>query len=202
MTISMEDVKLLREKTGAGIVDCKKALEEAKGNIEEAITILRKKGLAQAQKKSTRVTKEGVIGYYIHHNNKLASLVELRCETDFVARTEEFQKLAKNLSMQVAAYSPLYLKIEDIPPEKIEEEKNIYKEQLRVENKPDNVIEKIVEGKIKKYYEEVVLLEQPFINDEKKKVKDVIAETIAKVGENIVIGKFVRLQVGEEWIRA
>ncbi len=198
MTISMEDVRLLREKTGAGIVDCKKALEEAKGNIEEAITILRKKGVAQAQKKSARVTKEGTIGYYIHHNNKLASLVELRCETDFVARTEEFQKLAKNLSMQVAAYSPLYLKIEDIPPEKIEEEKNIYKEQLRVENKPDNVIEKIVEGKIKKYYEEVVLLEQPFINDEKKKVKDVIAETIAKVGENIVIGKFVRLQVGEE----
>ncbi len=198
MTISMEDVKLLREKTGAGIVDCKKALEEAKGNIEEAITILRKKGLAQAQKKSTRVTKEGVIGYYIHHNNKLASLVELRCETDFVAKTEEFQKLAKDLSMQVAAYSPLYLKIEDIPPEKIEEEKSIYKEQLKSENKPDNVIEKIVEGKIKKYYEEVVFLEQPFINDEKKKVKDVIAETIAKVGENIVIGKFIRLQVGEE----
>jgi elongation factor Ts len=198
MSISMEDVKKLREKTGAGIVDCKKALEEAKGNMEEAVDILRKKGLAQAQKKSSRTTKEGVIGFYIHHNNKLATLVELRCETDFVAKTEDFKRLAEDLSMQVAATGPKFVKIEDVPEDVINKEKEILREQLKNEKKPENVIEKIIEGRIQKFYEENVLLEQPFIKDDKKKIKELIAETITKTGENIQVGKFVRLQLGEE----
>lgn len=198
MSGTMEDVKKLREKTGAGIVECKKALEEAKGNMEEAIDILRKKGLAQAQKKSSRTTKEGVIGYYIHHNNKLASLVELRCETDFVAKTDDFLKLAEELSMQVAATGPKFVKIEDVPKEVINKEKEILKEQLKNEKKPENVIEKIIEGRIQKFYEEVVLMEQPFIRDDKKKIKELVAETIAKTGENIQIARFVRLQLGED----
>ncbi|MEJ5166798.1 MAG: translation elongation factor Ts [Thermoanaerobaculia bacterium] len=198
MSISMEDVKKLREKTGAGIVDCKKALEEAKGNMEEAIDLLRKKGLAQAQKKSSRTTKEGVIGYYIHHNNKLASLVELRCETDFVAKTDDFKKLAEELSMQVAATGPKFVKIEDVPEEVINKEKEIIREQLKNEKKPENVIEKIIEGRIQKFYEEAVLLEQPFIRDDKKKVKELIAEVTLKTGENIQVARFVRLQLGEE----
>lgn len=198
MSISMEDVKKLREKTGAGIVDCKKALEETKGNMEEAIDLLRKKGLAQAQKKSSRTTKEGVIGYYIHHNNKLATLVELRCETDFVAKTDDFKKLAEEISMQIAAMAPRFVKIEDVPEEVINKEKEIIKEQLKNEKKPENVIEKIIEGRIQKFYEETVLLEQPFIRDEKKKIKELIAEVIAKTGENIQVARFVRLQLGEE----
>lgn len=198
MSISMEDVKKLREKTGAGIVDCKKALEETKGNMEEAIDLLRKKGLAQAQKKSSRTTKEGVIGYYIHHNNKLASLVELRCETDFVAKTDDFKRLAEELSMQVAATGPKFVKIEDVPEEVINKEKEIIREQLKNEKKPENVIEKIIEGRIQKFYEEAVLLEQPFIRDDKKKIKELIAEVIAKTGENIQVARFVRLQLGEE----
>lgn len=198
MSISMEDVKKLREKTGAGIVDCKKALEETKGNMEEAIDLLRKKGLAQAQKKSSRTTKEGVIGYYIHHNNKLASLVELRCETDFVAKTDDFKKLAEELSMQVAATGPRFVKIEDVPEEVINKEKEIIREQLKNEKKPENVIEKIIEGRIQKFYEETVLLEQPFIRDDKKKIKELIAEVIARTGENIQVARFVRLQLGEE----
>lgn len=198
MSISMEDVKKLREKTGAGVVDCKKALEETKGNMEEAIELLRKKGLAQAQKKSSRTTKEGVIGYYIHHNNKLASLVELRCETDFVAKTDDFKRLAEDLSMQVAATGPRFVKIEDVPEEVINKEKEIIREQLKNEKKPENVIEKIIEGRIQKFYEEAVLLEQPFIRDDKKKIKELIAEVIAKTGENIQVARFVRLQLGEE----
>ncbi len=198
MSISMEDVKKLREKTGAGIVDCKNALEEAKGNMEVAVEILRKKGLAQAQKKSSRTTKEGVIGYYIHHNNKLATLVELRCETDFVAKTEDFKKLAEDLSMQVAATGPKFVKVEDVPEEVINKEKEILREQLKNEKKPENVIEKIIEGRIQKFFEENVLLEQPFIKDDKKKIKELITETITKTGENIQVVRFVRMQLGEE----
>lgn len=198
MSISMEDLKKLREKTGAGIVDCKNALEEAKGNMEAAVEILRKKGLAQAQKKSSRTTKEGVIGYYIHHNNKLATLVELRCETDFVAKTEDFKKLAEDLSMQVAATGPKFVKVEDVPEDVINKEKEILREQLKNEKKPENVIEKIIEGRIQKFFEENVLLEQPFIKDDKKKIKELITETITKTGENIQVVRFVRMQLGEE----
>ncbi len=197
MGVSAQDVKALRDKTGAGFMDCKRALEEAGGDFEKAVEILRKKGIAVAQKKAGRETKEGRIGAYVHTGGKIGVLVEVNCETDFVARNELFQELVKNIAMQIAASNPRYISPEDVPQEVLEKEKEIYREQARKQGKPEKVIERIVEGKLKKFYEEVCLLEQPFIRDPDKKVKDYITEVIAKLKENIVVSRFVRYQVGE-----
>ncbi|MCD6363899.1 MAG: translation elongation factor Ts [Synergistetes bacterium] len=198
MAVSIEQVKELRARTGAGIIDCKKALEEANGDIEKAIEILRKKGIAKAVKKMGRKAAEGVVASYIHSDKKLGVLVEVNCETDFVARTKEFQELAHEIAMQIAASSPLYVSSEDVPAEVVEKEKAIYKEQVIAEGKPEHIAERIVEGKIRKFFEEVCLLEQPYIRDQNVKIKDLIAEKISLLGENIVVRRFVRFRVGEE----
>ncbi len=197
MGISAQDVKALRDKTGAGFMDCKRALEEAGGDFEKAIEILRKKGIAVARKKAGRETKEGIIGAYIHTGGKIGVLVEVNCETDFVARNELFQELVKNIAMQIAASNPKYISPEDIPKEVLEKEKEIYREQALKQGKPEKVVDRIVEGKLRKFYEDVCLLEQPYIRDPEKKVKDYINEVIAKIRENIVVSRFVRYQVGE-----
>ncbi|KUK14580.1 MAG: translation elongation factor Ts [Synergistetes bacterium] len=198
MGVSVELVKELRARTGAGVVECKNALEEAGGDIEKAIEILRKKGIAKAAKKMGRVTAEGVIASYIHTDKKLGVIVEVNCETDFVARTKEFQELAHEIAMQIAASAPLYVSPEDVPQDVLEKEKAIYREQVLAEGKPEHVAEKIVEGKIKKFYEEVCLLEQPYIRDQNRKIKELIAEKIAILGENITVRRFARFRVGEE----
>lgn len=196
--VTMEQIKKLRERTGLGVMDCKKALIEANGDEEKAIEILRKKGLATAAKKATRVAKEGFIGSYIHSNGKIGVLVEVNSETDFVARNKEFREFAKNIAMQIAASSPFYVSPEDIPQEVLEKEKEIYREQLKDSGKPEHVIERIIEGKLKKYYEEVCLLEQPYVKNPEITVRQYLTEQIAKFGENIVIKRFVRFAVGEE----
>ena len=196
MNITAEQVKALRDKTGAGFMECKAALAEAKGDLQEATTVLRKRGLAQAAKRAGRSTGQGTIGSYMHMG-KVGALVEVNCESDFVARTEDFQTLAKELAMQVAASSPLYARREDIPAEVIEREKSIYRAQLENSKKPANVIEKIVEGKLESFYEQTVLVDQPSIRDLKVKVSQMVQATIAKVGENITVSRFARLKVGE-----
>ena len=197
MGVSMDKVKELRERTGLGIMDCKKALEEADGDIEKAIELLRKKGIAKAAKKAHRETKEGRIGAYIHFDGSIGVLVELSCETDFVARNESFSKLIEELGMHIAASSPQYIAPEDVPEEVIEKEKEIYREQLKQQGKPEHIIDKIIEGKIKSFYEDNCLLEQPYALDPKKKVKELIAEYIHKLGENIKVRRFTRYQLGE-----
>lgn len=194
--IDIELVKRLREKTKAGFQDCKIALDEADGDIEKAIVILRKKGVDVARKKTGRITKEGVIGGYLHMSNKLGVLVEINCETDFVARNDDFKSFAKEIAMQVAASNPRYISVEDIPEDVIKKEKEILKEGIK--GKPPHIIDKIVEGKLKKFYEEVCLLEQPLIKDPKRKVKELLSDLILKIGENIVIRRFIRFQVGED----
>ncbi len=196
MSFDVKLVKQLREITGAGVMDCKDALNENNGDIEKAIEWLRKKGLKTAIKKSARTADEGIIDAYIHPGNKIGVLIEVNCETDFVARTEEFISLVKNLAMQIAASNPLSISREDLDEKIIEKEKEIYRAQLEKENKPPNVIEKIVEGKLKKFYEEVCLLDQPYIKDPSKTVRDLITEAIAKIGENISIKRFARYQIG------
>ncbi len=191
-------VKELRDKTGAGMMDCKKALIETDGDMEKAIEKLREMGLASAKKKASRVAKEGKVASYIHAGGKIGVLVEVNCETDFVANTDEFNELCKNIAMQIAATDPLYVSKEDVPEEAIEKEKQIQKEQLRAQGKPENVLDKIVEGKINKYFEEVCLLEQPYIKDGSIKVKNLVENAIAKLGENIVVRRFARFKVGEE----
>ncbi len=198
MNVTVDMIKELRARTGAGMMDCKKALAENDGDMEKAIDYLRKKGLAQAAKKSVRKAEEGVIEAYIHHNGKVGVMVELKCESDFVARTEQFRDLARQLAMHIAWANPEYAAGEDVPQEVIQREKAIEVERARAEGKPEAVIDKIVEGKIAKFLEKVCLLEQPFIRDDSKKVREVIAETVARLGENIVVGKFARLAVGEE----
>lgn len=185
----------LREITGAGMMDCKKALDENNGDIEKSIEYLRKKGEVKAAKKVTRNAGEGIIDAYIHPGNKVGVLLQLNCETDFVARNEEFRNLAHNLSMHIAASQPLYIKSEDVPAAEIEKEKEIYREQLKAEGKKEEIIEKIMIGKIEKYYEDVCLLNQPYILDDKKKVTQVINEAIAKTGEKIEVIRFSRFQV-------
>lgn len=192
----IDAIKKLREKTNAGVVDCKKALREAGGDIEKAIEILRKQGVMLASKKSGRQTKEGRIEAYIHLGGKIGVLVEVGCETDFVARNDDFKSFVKDLAMQVAASNPLYVKKEDVPESAIKKETEIIKAQLT--GKPQSAAEKIIEGKLIKFYEEVCLLEQPFIKDTNMKVKDILTSMIAKIGENIVIRRFMRYQVGEE----
>lgn len=196
--ISPKQVKQLRDKTGAGFMDCKKALEKADGDIEKAITILREKGIAKAAKKSTRTAAEGVIGSYIHGDGRIGVLVEVNCETDFAARNEEFQRLVKDIAMQIAASSPKYIKIEDVPEEVVEKEKEILRAQAVNEGKPEHIADKIVEGRIKKFFEQVCLLEQPFIKDPDKKVSEHIMEKIAVIGENITVRRFTRYERGEE----
>lgn len=194
--ITSNMIKDLREKTQAGMVDCKKALIENDGDMEKAVEYLRKKGLASADKKMGREVTEGIVASYIHSNNKIGVLVELKCATDFVARNEDFQTLAKEIAMQICAATPLYLKPEDVPAEVIEKEKEIYREQMKNSGKPENVVEKIVEGKLTKFYSEVCLLEQEYIKDNAVKIKDLIKQKIAIFGENIEVGKFSRFQIG------
>lgn len=195
--ITSDMIKELREKTQAGMLDCKKALMECGGDMENAVDFLRKKGLASANKKMGREAKEGIVASYIHNNNKLGVILELNCETDFVARNADFQDLAKELCMQVAAANPLYADIEDVPAADIEREKNIYRDQMKDSGKPENVIEKIIDGKLKKFYSEICLLEQESIRDQSVIIRDLIKNKISTYGENISVGRFVRFQIGK-----
>lgn len=197
MAISAATVKELRDKTNAGMMDCKRALEEANGEIEKAIEILREKGIAKAAKKSGRATREGLIASYIHPGDKLGVLIEINCETDFVAKTDDFKALVKDIAMQVAAAGPLVVSREELSEEMIEKERQIYKTQALNEGKPEKIIDRIVDGKIEKYYKEVCLLEQPYIRDQDKTVTDLINEAIAKLGENMMIKRFARFRLGE-----
>lgn len=197
MEITTSMVKELREATGAGVLDCKKALEASGGDLEKAKAYLREKGLAAAAKKAGRVAKEGLIEAYVHTGGRVGALIELDCETDFVARTEEFKALAHDLAMQVVAAKPLYLAPEDIPPDVLEEEKNVYRAQARDAGKPEHIIERIVEGKLQKHFQEVCLMRQPFIKDDDLTVQDILTRTIAKLGENIVMRRFARFELGD-----
>jgi len=189
-------VKDLRQATGAGVMDCRKALESTGGNFEQATELLREKALATAAKKAERAANEGLIGNYVHMGSKVAALVEINCETDFVARTEDFQALAKNLAMQVVATRPSWVRIEDIPADILQQERENYRLGLADSNKPANLIDQIIEGKLAKFYEENCLLEQPFIKDESVKIKDLLTALVGRLGENIVVRRFARLEVG------
>jgi elongation factor Ts len=197
MEISASLVKELRERTGAGLMDCKAALKESGGDVDKALEHLRVKGLAKAQKRVDRNTSEGAVISYIHPGSRIGVLVEVACETDFVARTDEFQNFARDIAMQVAATSPLALEREDISPEIVEKERQLYRTQAKEEGKPDKVIDKIVDGRIDKFYSESVLLDQPFIKDDSKTVRDLLNEIVAKLGENIKIARFARFQIGQ-----
>ncbi|HSN87803.1 MAG TPA: translation elongation factor Ts [Thermoanaerobaculia bacterium] len=195
--ITAQMVKELRERTGAGMMDCKNALNETKGDIEQAIDALRKKGLSAAAKKAGRVTAEGAVGSYIHGNGKLGVLVEVNCETDFVARTDQFQELVRDIAMHIAAAEPRFVRREEVTEDVLEREKAIFTDQAIASGKPANVVEKIVQGKMEKYYAEYVLLEQPFVKDSDKTVGQLIAEKVGKIGENIQVRRFVRFKLGE-----
>jgi len=198
MTITTAQIKELRERTGAGIMDCKKALEKAQGNLEKAIDELRKKGLAKAKKRAGRTAKEGLVHAYIHAGGKIGVLVEVNCETDFVARTEAFQNFVKEIAMQIAAANPLVVNKEELSPKIIEREKEIYHQQAIASGKPEKIIDRIVEGKLQKFFEEACLIEQPYIRDQSIKIKDLLNELVAKTGEKIVVRRFVRFQLGEK----
>ena len=197
MSIDAKIVKTLRERTGAGMMDCKKALVETKGDLESAVDYLRKAGIAKAEKKGQRSTKEGLIFSYIHQGGKLGVLLELNCETDFVAKTEGFTDLAHNLSMQIAATNPVSISRDDMDPSVLEREKSIFTEQAKESGKPDNIINKMVEGRIEKFYAESCLMEQHYIKDSERKVSDLLTEAVSTLGENIVINRFVRYAIGE-----
>jgi elongation factor Ts len=190
-------VKELREKTGAGILECKKVLTETGGDLEKAVLLLRQKGKVVADKKSSRTAREGLVHAYIHPPGRLGVLVEVNCETDFVARTEEFTSFAKDLAMHIAASAPLYIRREDVPSEVLEREKTIYAAQARNEGKPEKIIDRIVSGKLEKFFAEVCLLEQPFVKNQDVTIQNVLQELIAKTGENVVIRRFIRYKVGE-----
>ena len=198
MEITTQMVKELRQATGAGVLDCRKALEAAEGDFDKAVTMLREKGLAAAAKKASREAKEGLIGHYVHPGAKMAAIIEVNCETDFVARTPEFQALVKDLAMQVVASRPRWLSPEDVPAEVIEQEKAIYRKQLEEEGKPEHIMDRIIEGKLKKFYDESCLLEQPFIKNPDIKIKDMVTNAVARLGENIRIRRFARFEVGAE----
>lgn len=197
MEISALSVKELREKTGAGIMDCKRALLESGGDLEKAVDYLRQKGLALAARKEGRVAAEGLVGAYIHGGGKIGVLVELNCETDFVARTHDFQNLLKDVALQVAAATPRYVRREDVPLEETEREREIYRLQAQDMGKPQNIVDKIVDGKMEHFYSEICLLEQEFIKDPDRQVEDLIREVVTKVGENIQVRRFARYHVGE-----
>ena len=190
-------VKELRTKTGAGMMDCKKALAETGGDMEKAIDWLRQKGLSAAAKKAGRVATEGLVASYIHGNGRIGVLVEVNCETDFVARNEAFQELVRDIAMHIAAAAPLVVRREELPPEVLERELDVYRGQLREQGKPEKIWDKILEGKKEKFYSEVVLLEQPFVKDPDKKVQDLLNEAVAKIGENITVRRFARFVLGE-----
>lgn len=195
--IQASDVKSLRDKTGAGMMDCKNALVQTNGDMEEAIKVLREKGLASAAKKAGRIAAEGVVDSYIHLGGKIGVLLEVNCETDFVAKTPAFKSFVKDVAMQIAASSPLYVDANEVPENVIAEEKEILRAQAIAEGKPEKIVDKMVEGRIQKYYKEVCLLEQPFVKDQDKAVKDVLNEKIAEIGEKIAIRRFVRYEMGE-----
>ena len=201
MEISAKMVGELRAKTGAGLIDCKKALQEANGNVDEAVTILRKKGVASAAKKADRNAGQGVIESYIHMGGKVGVMIELNCETDFVAKTDEFHSLARDIAMQIAASSPVAVKREDVPADIVAKERDIIKAQMaedpKMKSKPEKALASIAEGKMEKVYSTLVLMEQPFVKEPKETVKDLITAKIAKMGENIVVKRFVRYQIGE-----
>ncbi len=197
MEISAKLVKELRDRTGAGMMECKKALTEAKGNLPEAEIILRKAGITKASSKATRTTRQGIIGSYIHPGSQLGVLVEVNCESDFVARTDDFQQLVKDLAMQVAAADPQFIRKEDVTAEALDKENDIQRARALQEGKPEKMVDKIVEGRLAKFYEEICLYEQPFIRDNATTVGDLIKSTIAKLGENLSVSRFVRFKVGE-----
>ena len=197
MSIDAQVVKSLRERTGAGMMDCKKALLETNGDLEKAVDHLRKSGIAKAEKKGQRSTKEGLVFSYIHQGGKLGVLLEINCETDFVAKTEGFNELAQNISMQIAATNPASISREDMDPSILDREKNIFTEQAKDSGKPENIVEKMVEGRVEKFYAESCLLEQQYIKDSERKVSDLLTEAVSTLGENIVISRFVRFAIGE-----
>jgi elongation factor Ts len=201
MEVSANAVKELREKTGAGMMDCKKALAETGGDVQKAIDHLRQKGLAAAAKKADRVATDGAVGAYVHPGGKIGVLVEINCETDFVARTAEFQSLLKDIAMQVAAANPRYLRREEVSAAELDKEKEIYRQQALETGKPEKVVDKIVEGKLERFYSEACLLEQAFIKDPDKKVTDIVNESIGRLGENIQIRRFSRYHLGEAAVK-
>ena len=196
--VDMSLVKKLREQTGVGILECKKAIIEAGNDFDKAEEILRKKGFEKAKAKASRATNQGSIGSYIHTNGRIGVLLEMGCETDFVAKNEDFLGLIKDISMQIAAMNPKYIRPDDIPEQVLEKEKEIYREQLKTSGKPENIIDKIIEGKLKKFYDEVCLTHQVFFKEDKKTINDLVTEKIHKLGENIIIKRFIRYEVGEE----
>ena len=197
MEITVAMIKELRQATGAGVLDCRKALEDAGGDFESAVAGLREKGLAEAAKRADRVAADGRVEAYVHPGNRVAVMLELNCETDFVARTDDFKTLAHDLALHVAFASPRYLTREDVPEEVIEGERDAYRAQALEEGKPEHIIERIVEGRLEKFYQQVCLMEQSFVKDEDKTIQDLITDAIAKFGENIVMRRFVRYQLGE-----
>lgn len=197
MAITAQMVKELREKTGAGMMDCKKALEATNGDMKKAMDYLREKGIAKAAKKADRIAAEGVVESYIHGGGRIGVLVEVNCETDFVAKTDDFKNLVKDVAMQIAAMNPKYVRREEVPEEALNKEREILKQQALAEGKPEHIVEKMVEGRLNKYFQEVCLLEQPYVKDPDKTIDQLVKETIAKLGENINIRRFVRYEMGE-----
>lgn len=198
MSVNAEQVKQLREKTGAGFMDCKNALSEAEGDMERAIDLLRQKGIDVALSREGKAAEEGIIASYIHAGNQIGVLVDLRCETDFVARTDEFREFGRDLAMQVAAMEPKWIAPEDVPPEAVEHEREVLRQQALEEGKPEHIVEKMVEGRLQKFYENECLLKQPFIRDDSVTIEDKLNELVAQCGERVVIARFVRYQVGED----
>jgi len=196
VSISADMIKKLRDLTGAGVLDCRKALDSAQGDMDKAVEILREKGLAAAAKKASREASNGIIGSYVHMGAKMAALIEVNCETDFVARTDQFQALARDLAMQVVAARPVYVRREDVPADVVAQEREKYLGQLDDANKPQNVVERIIEGKLAKFYEETCLLEQPFIKDDGVTVRSLLTDMVARLGENIVVRRFARFELG------
>ncbi|HEX7227089.1 MAG TPA: translation elongation factor Ts [Candidatus Binatia bacterium] len=202
MEVSASAVKNLREKTGAGMMDCKKALAESGGDLDRAVDYLRQKGLAAASKKASRTASEGAIGAYVHPGGKIGVLLELNCETDFVARTPEFQNLLKDIAMQIAAANPRYIRPEEVPTGDLEKEREIYRRQALESGKPEKIVDKIVDGKIDRFYSEVCLLEQSFIKNPDRKVSEILTDAVARLGENIQVKRFSRYQLGEGALQA
>ncbi len=197
MATTMENIKKLRTMTGAGMLDVKKTLEEANGDVEKAASLLRERGIAKAAKKAEREVSEGFVGNYVHHNGKIATLVELNCETDFVARNEQFRQLARDIAIHVAMANPAYRSRDDVPEEIVDAERKVLAKQAEEEGKPANVVEKIVEGRLGKFFQEHCLLDQPFIKDDSKTVEKLLKEGVATIGENIQVGAFYRIAIGE-----
>ena len=197
-TINAKDVSALRGRTGAGMMDCKKALQETSGDMDKAVDLLRKKGIAKAEKRSGRAAQEGAIGSYLHFNGKVAVLVEVNCETDFVARTDDFQALVKDLALHIASAKPVAVTEEDVPAELVERERAIFEAQVAESGKPEHVRGKIVDGKMKKFYQEIVLLDQAFVKDDKKSMGDLVKQVSGKLGENLIVRRFVRYELGAE----